>query len=202
MVYYAHGTTPVVFGSLLVIYYVSIPMALLLWFAFSRPYIKKGTYRAKTLVSLLMLSFLITSLAGSQILDKYLYIHSPVDPGFCVSSSCVSSFDALERYHIDSEALKTLGIPSYGLMWVYFLNDVGPTHSLGLNKRLRYLVVVRPLLIVPVVEVNAYRISHGKIADRERFYVVWPMSPGKVLTEEFDFEFTVLIVEGGGGPGV
>ncbi|WP_054841416.1 hypothetical protein [Thermococcus peptonophilus] len=202
MVYYAHGTTPVIFGLLISLYYFSIPAALALWFALSKPYISKGgDYRLKRLAVLLLLAFFVTSLAGEQAIDKYLYIHSPVSPEFCLSSSCVTSFEPLQRYHVDTENLEELGgIPSYGPMWVYFLNDVGPTHSLGLNKRLEALVVVRPLLLLPVVEVNSYEISRGgKIIGRDRFYVVWPISPpGNVLTERFDFEFTVIIVTGGG----
>ncbi|MBP1912065.1 hypothetical protein [Thermococcus stetteri] len=198
MVYYAHGTTPVIFGLLISLYYFSIPAALALWFALSMPYIKKGNYRPKLLAALLILAFFITSLAGGQAIDKYLYIHSPASPEFCLSSSCVTSFKPLQRYHVDTKDLEELGVPSYGPMWAYFLNDVGPTHSLGLNKRLKALVVVRPLLLVPVVEVNAYEISDGKITGRDKFYVVWPVSPGKVLTEKFDFEFTVIIVTGGG----
>lgn len=201
MVYYAHGTTPVIFGLLLALYYFSIPAALALWFALSRPYIKKGNYRLKRLATLILLAFFITSLAGGQIIDKYFYIHSPVSPGFCFSSSCVTSFDPLQRYHVDTGNLEELGVPSVGPMWVYFLNDVGPSYSLGLNKKLEAFVVVRPLLFLPVVEVNAYEISRGKITGRDRFYVLWPVSPGGVLTEKFDFKFTVLIVKGGRGFG-
>jgi hypothetical protein len=201
MVYYAHGTTPVIFGLLISLYYFSIPAALVLWYALSRPYIRKGNYRLKRLAALLLLAFFTTSLAGQQIIDKYLYIHSPVDPDFCLSSSCVTSFEPLQRYHIDTENLEELGLPSSGPMWVYFLNDVGPSHSLGLNKRLKSLVVVRPLLFIPVVEVNTYEISGKTVTGRSRFYVVWPVSPGKVLTEKFDFEFTVIIITEGGGVG-
>ena len=201
MVYYEHATNPIVFGTLLSVYYFAVIVALIAWFWSSYQYIRKGKYRLKRLAGFLLIAIFLTSLSGARLLDKYLYLHSPVNSDFCMTSSCVLSSTAVKTYNLNTTELKKLGVPSVGPMWVYALYDVGPSYRLGVQKPLRALVVVRPLLVVPAVEVYVYTFQSGHFTGKQKFYVFWPKSPGAVLTEKLDFEFTVLIVRGGGGGG-
>ncbi|WP_099209262.1 hypothetical protein [Thermococcus henrietii] len=199
MVYYTHTTTPVVFGTLFVIYYVAFFVAVIAWFWKYNAYIQKGNYHLKQLIILLLLASIVTSFMGAQLVGKYLYIHSPTDSQFCMTSSCILSSKPLSYYPTLSESLKKYNVPSFGPMWVYFVQDVGSSHSLGLNKKIEFVAVVRPLLLLPVVEVSVYNVSSGEVTGSESFYIIWPQSPGSVLTRKFDFDFTVLVMTGGGG---
>jgi len=201
MVYYEHATTPIVFGALLSVYYFAMFVAVIAWFWSSYHYIRKGNYRLKRLAAYLLIAVFLTSLSGALMLGKYLYIHSPDDGAFCMTASCVLSSRFLEEYNLNATELEKLGVPSVGPMWVYLLYDVGPSYRLGIPKRIQALVVVRPLILIPVVEVDVYPFAKGHFTGRERFYLVWPQSPGGLLSEKLDFEFTVLIVTGGGGGG-
>jgi len=201
MVYYEHATNPIVFGTLLSVYYSAIIVAVIWWFATSYQYIRKGKYKLKKLAALILLAIFLTSYSGARLLDKYLYIHSPRESDFCMTSSCVFSFPAVKEYGLNTTELERLGVPAVGPMWVYLLYDAGPSYRLGIQKQLRALVIVRPLLLVPAVEVYVYPFKDGHFLEKQKIYVVWPQSPGTILTRQLDFEFTVLIVRGG-GPGV
>ena len=201
MVYYEHATNPIVFGTLLSVYYFALLVAVIAWFAGSYQYIRKGNYRLRRLASFLVIAIFLTSLSSARILDKYLYIHSPLNNDFCMTSSCVLSSTGVTTYHLNTTELERPGVPRVGPMWVYTIYDVGPSYRLGIKKPLRALVVVRPLLVVPAVEVNVYTFQNRHFLEKQKFYVVWPQSPGSVLTEKLDFEFTVLIVRDGGEGG-
>jgi len=202
MVYYVHTTNPVAFGTLFVVYYVAFFVAVIAWFWRYNAYIRKGYYHLKQLAALLLLASIVTALMGAGLVGKYLYLHSPTDPQFCMTSSCVLSSKPVSYYPGLSDSLKKYGLPSFGPMWVYFVQDVGPSHSLGLNKRIEFVAVVRPLLPLPVVEVSVYNVTSGRVTGAEKFYIIWPQSPGAVLTRKLDFEFTVLVGVGGeSGPG-
>ncbi|NJE54984.1 hypothetical protein E3E28_07175 [Thermococcus sp. 21S9] len=201
MVYYEHATTPIVFGALLSVYYFSIVVALIAWFWSSYQYIRKGNYRLKRLAGFLLIAIFITSLSGARLLDKYLYLHSPVNSDFCMTSSCVLSSTGIKTYNLNTTELEKLGVPSVGPMWVYTIYDVGYSARLGIKKLFAGLVIVRPLLVVPAVEVYVYTFHNGHFVEKQKFYVFWPQSPGDVLTKKLDFEFTVLVLTGGRGPG-
>ncbi|WP_297062808.1 hypothetical protein [Thermococcus sp.] len=201
MVYYEHATNPVVFGTLLTVYYSAMIIAVVAWFWSSYQYIQKGNYQLKKLVGFILIAVFLTSLSGARLLDKYLYLHSPINNDFCMTSSCVLSSEGIKTYNLNTTELERLDVPSVGPMWVYPLYDVGPSYSLGINKQIKALVVVRPLLIVPAVEVVVYQFRGTHFTGKQKFYVVWPQSPGNVLSKKLDFHFTVLIIKGGGGGG-
>ncbi|WP_297499530.1 hypothetical protein [Thermococcus sp.] len=201
MVYIEHATNPVIFGTLLVIYYFSIPMAFLFWYGSSYRYIKKRNFRLKRLLAYLLLAFILTGLSAYKITSIYFYIHSPAEGEFCLSSSCVLSSGLLHEYGVNTETLEAVGLPSYGPMMVYRIYDVGTNITLGLPVRMNYVVIIRPLLILPLVEVNVYYISGRKAILRKTFYVTWPSFPGDTITRALDVRFTVLILTGGRGPG-
>jgi len=201
MVYYAHSTTPIVFGTLMVVYYSSIPLALLWWYVRHREYMKKGNYKLKRLAAYLLVAFFLTSYSSYKMASIYLYIHSPSDGAFCMTSSCVLSSEPVGYYHINASSLEKLGLPSVGPMVVYRIYDRGLNATGGLPVRMDYMAVVRPLLIVPVTEVDVYYLKGTTAETRERFFIIWPLSPGGVLTKKLGTVFTVIIVTGGGGPG-
>ena len=84
-------------------------------------------------------------------------------------------------------------------MRVYRVYDTGTNATVPLPVRMNYVVIVRPLIIVPSAEVSVYYIEGENARLKKTFYIVWPESPGGVLTEELDVKFTVLIVTGGKG---
>ena len=201
MVYLEHATTPAIFGALLVLYYLSIPVALVAWYWRSHAYIRKGNFRLKRLLLYLLLAFVVTSLSAYKIASIYFCIHSPEEGQLCLTSSCILSSPLLEEYKIDSGTLESLGVPSFGLMTVYRVYDTGKNVTLGLPVRMNYVVIIRPLVILPSAEVNVYYVSGGRAVGREKFYIAWPASPGGVITKRLGVRFTVLIVTGGRGPG-
>jgi len=184
MVYYEHGTTPIIFGFTYVLYYAAIPLSVLAWFALAHNHIRKGNYRPRLLAVLLLAGFAVTSLSGAMLVNQYLYIHSPVDGTFCPLAPC----DGPYRDYVGE-------LNFTGPAWVYVLYDTGPSYRLGIERPLRAVAVVRPLLLVPAVEVRLYDLSGRHL---ETFYIIWPRSPGGVLSERLDFRFTVLIVTGEG----
>lgn len=198
MVYYGHATDPVTFGTLFLTYYLSIPVAVLLWFAISYEYIRKGNYRLKRLAGFLAVAVVITSLSGAGLLDEYLYLHVPYDEKItCFSSSCIMSSALVTEYGFNKEELEALGVPSFGVIHVYRLVDTGISYDLKLPKRLDHVVMTRPWLVLPVVDVYVYEVSQvngtKQILNKEHYYLVWPMSPGGLLTEKLNFEFSVII---------
>ena len=201
MVYYVHATTPVIFGALMVIYYFSIPLALIFWYARSRAYIKKDDYKLGRLAAYLLISLVLTSYASYKMTLIYLSIHSPSDGAFCMTSSCVLSSDPITYYHVNTTDLERLGLPSLGPMMVYRVYDKGLNATGGLPVRMNYVAVVRPLVILPGTEVNVYYLKGTTAESRERFFIFWPLSPGGVLTKKLGTVFTVIIVTGGNGPG-
>ncbi|WP_297507316.1 hypothetical protein [Thermococcus sp.] len=201
MVYLEHATTPVIFGALLVVYYFSIPSAFLLWYGSSHKYLRKRNFQLKKLVTYLLVAFFLTSLSAYKITSIYFYVHSPAEGELCLSSSCVLSSHLLQKYGVKPETLESVGLPSYGPMMVYRIYDLGTNATLGLPVRMNYVVIIRPLLLLPSAEVSVYYISGERAVRRKTFYVTWPYSPGDVITKALDVRFTVLIVGGGGGPG-
>jgi len=198
MVYYAHATDPVMFGMFFVLYYVAIPVTLLVWFWKYYNYIKKGQYRLKQLSILILLTFIVTSFSGFKILDQYLYIYSPVEKITCYSSSCVLSSSLITKYGFVREDFEEFGVPSLGFMRIYRIYDTELSASLLTPKKLNYVVIARPLLFLPVTELHVYEVSENKrLVSKDKFYLVWPKSPGKFLTEKFDAKFSVMILGGG-----
>ncbi len=201
VVYYAHATNPVTFGTLLLAYYLSIPVAVILWFATSYGHIRKGNLRLKRLALYLFLAFITTSLSAYKMASIYFYIHSPGEGYFCLTSSCVLSSSLLREYRIDPQTLESHGVPSFGPMAVYRVYDTGKTPTLGLQVRMDYLVIIRPMMVLPSAEVDVYHLSKGRAVKREKFYITWPSSPGGVLTNRLGAKFTVFIITEGGGAG-
>ena len=199
MVYFEHATTPIIFGFLMAFYYFSIPLAFIAWYWQNYAYIKKRNFKLKRLAAYLLLAFLVTSLAAYKMASIYFYIHSPADGKICMTASCVVSSPPLTRYGINGSSLEDLGIPALGPMAVYRVYDTGTNATVPLPVRMNYVVIVRPLIIVPSAEVSVYYIEGENARLKKTFYIVWPESPGGVLTEELDVKFTVLIVTGGKG---
>ncbi|MCD6373649.1 MAG: hypothetical protein J7L37_08940 [Thermococcus sp.] len=198
MVYYAHATDPVTFGTFFVLYYMTIPVALLLWFWKYYEYIRKKQYKLKELGVLILLAFMVTSFSGFMVLDQYLYLHTPFDKMSCYTSSCVLSSPLMTEYGFAREDFEKLGVPSFGPMKIYRIYDTELSASLLLPKKLNYIVIVRPLIFLPVAELHVYEVSEDRrLVKRETYYLVWPKSPGKFLTETFDAKFTVMILESG-----
>ncbi len=198
MVYYEHVTTPFIFGALLFFYYFSIPAAFILWFGRSYNYLRKGNFKLKRLALYLFIAFVITSLAAFKMVDIYLYLHSPMQEDMCLVSSCVLSSPQLSVYHIPPKEMRDYGVPAFGLMRVIRVYDVG-TDELGLQRKMDYVAVLRPLVFLPVVEVNVYYVKGRTIVKRDRFYVTWPRSPGGVLSKNLGVSFTVIVLTPGGG---
>ncbi len=200
--YIEHAPSPVTFGALLVVYYFSIPLAIIAWYWRSYNYIRKGRFMLRRLFLYLLIGVLLTSLASYKMVSIYFYIHSPADGETCMSPSCISSSPLLKEYHVEASSLKSLGVPSAGPMTLYWVYDTGINTTLELPTLMKYVVVVRPLLLVPSTEVSVYYVSGGRAVLRKKFYVTWPFMPGGVLTRELGVRFTVLMPPGKGGPGV
>jgi hypothetical protein len=196
MVYFEHATTPVIFGFLTVFYYFSIPLAFIAWYWQNYAYIKKRNFKLKRLLAYLMIAFLVTSLAAYKMASIYFYIHSPAEGEFCMSASCIAASPILERYGVNTDSLKELGMPSFGPMAVYRVYDTGTNATVPLPVRMDYVVVVRPLLVLPASQVDVYYLDGGDVRYKDTFYIVWPKSPGNVLTKNLDVKFTVLVVTG------
>jgi hypothetical protein len=201
MVYYEHATNPVVFGFFYTLYYLAIPSALILWYWKNYEYIKKRNFRLKRLGLYLLVAFLITSFSTYELVSIYLYLHSPVSGSLCLTSSCVLSSSPVVEYNLSRTSLEEAGVPSVGIMKVYRIYDVGKDVELGLPRRMNYLVLVKPLLILPAVEVTAYNVSGTEVTGKKSFFVFWPRPPASVLEENFGVRFTVLVFAGGGGGG-
>ncbi|USS39859.1 hypothetical protein NF865_05620 [Thermococcus aggregans] len=197
MVYYAHATDPVTFGTFFVLYYVTIPVVLLIWFWKYYVYLRKGQYKLKQLGILILLAFVVTSFSGFKVLDQYLYLYSPVEKMTCYSSSCVLSLPLITEYGFAKEDFEKFGVPSLGFMRIYRIYDIELSASLLTPKKLNYVVIARPLIFIPVTELHVYEVSEDKrLVKKETFYLVWPKSPGKFLTEKFDAKFSVMILGG------
>lgn len=201
MVYMAHATNPVVFGILSVVYYFSIPVALIIWAYLNKEYLKKGNYRLKRLAVYLLVAFFFTSLAAYEMTSIYFYIHSPADGSICLTSSCVLHSAPFERYHLRTDGFERLGLPAVGPMKVYRIYDGGTNATDLMPVLMNYVVVIRPMVVLPGAEVNVYYIKGHDAVSRKRFLVFWPLSPGGVLTRNLDVKFTVFVISGGGGPG-
>ena len=197
MVYFEHATTPIIFGFLMTFYYFSIPLAFIAWYWQNYAYIKKRNLRLKRLAAYLLIAFMVTSLTAYKMTSIYFYIHSPVEGKICMTASCVVSSPPLTRYGINGSSLEELGVPSLGPMAVYRVYDTGRNATVPIPTRMNYVTIVRPFIIVPVAQVNVYYISGEDARFKKTFYVVWPKSPGRALTENLDVRFTVLIVTGG-----
>ncbi|MDI3476289.1 MAG: hypothetical protein PWQ79_1941 [Thermococcaceae archaeon] len=197
MVYFEHATNPIIFGMFIVLYYMSIPLAILAWAFKYYEYIRKGKYHLRELGIFILLSFVVTSFSGYSLLNQYLYIHSPFDSISCYTSSCILSSPLTTEYGFSEEELKKHGVPSVGVMTAFRIFDVELSKSLLKPKKLDYIVITRPWIILPIVDVYVYQVSpdsQKKIVKKERFYFIWPSSPGNFLSEKFDAEFTVMIV--------
>ena len=201
MVYLAHATTPVVFGILSVVYYFSIPVALIIWAYLNREYIKKGNYRLKRLAAYLLVAFFFTSLAAYEMTSIYFYLHSPMEGALCFTSSCVLHSAPFERYQLHGDGFEKLGLPAVGPMKVYRIYDGGTNATDLMPVLMNYVVVIRPMVFLPGAEVNVYYIKGHDAVSRKRFLVFWPFSPGGVLTKHLNVKFTVFVISGGGGPG-
>lgn len=202
MVYYTHGTSPVTFGALLVLYYFSIPLAVIFWYAKYVSYIKKRDFKLKKLGIYLIVAIFITSISAYELAGIYFYIHSPAEGITCYTSSCVLSSELLKRYKVNTTELERLGLPKIGPMAVYRVYDTGRDPETFLPKKMDYLVIVKPLIIVPAARVYVYHVGSGENSWKKSFTIVWPLQPGSVITENLKTEFTVIIVTGGEGSGV
>jgi len=201
MVYYSHATTPVIFGGLLVLYYFSIPIALILWYGKYHAYIKKRNFRLKKLAVYLLIAIFVTSFSACKITGIYFNIHSPTSGTMCYTASCVISSDSLAQYHVSTTELKKLGLPKFGPMEVYLVRDTGVDTETLMPKKMDYLVIVRPLMVVPAARVDIYHVNGKGASWKKSFTIVWPLQPGSVLTEKLKTEFTVIIFTGGAGGG-
>ncbi len=201
MVYHSHATTPVIFGGLLVLYYFSIPLALILWYGKYHAYIKKRNFRLKKLAAYLLIAVFVTSFSAYKITGIYFDIHSPTGGTTCYTASCVLSSDSLKLYHLNTTELKRLGLPEFGLMKVYLVRDTGVDTETLMPKRMDYVAIVRPLLIVPAARVDVYHVDGESASWKKSFTIVWPLQPGSVLTDKLKTEFTVIIFTGGAGGG-
>jgi len=201
MVYYAHATTPIAFGFFYILYYLSIPTALLSWYLTSFRYIQKRNFKLKRLATYLLLAVLITSFSSYKLTSTYLYLHSPDNGVFCMTASCMLSSPPVVQYEINTESLKDAGLPSPGPMMIYRIYDIGNDNRLGLPVRMDYIAVVRPLIILPATEVTVYKVSGTRVTQKKSFLVVWPESPGSVLEKNLGVKFTVLILANSGGEG-
>jgi len=203
MAYIAHATNPVLFGMLFVVYYFSIPVALILWAYFNREYIKKSNYRLKRLAVYLLVAFFFTSFSAYEMTSIYFYLHSPTDGSLCLTPSCVLHSAPLERYHLRGDGFEKLGLPAVGPMLVYRVYDGGTNATDLMPVLMNYVAIIRPMVVLPGAEVNVYDIRGHDAVSRQRFFVFWPLSPGGALTKHLDVEFTVFIISGSSrGPGV
>jgi len=200
LVYYLHATTPLVFGTLFVVYYSAIPLAFILWFIKYRKYITSGQYKIKELVAFVLIALLATSTSLFLMLDKYIYLHSPEKSGILLKGSDIYSSHVLKDYGISPQELKKFGVPSYGVMIAYRMVDtVLPEKSLVTH--VDSIVVLRMIPFVPAVKVYDYKVEGNRVVGLRTFYVVWPEQPGTVLTREYKALFTIFTNLGGGGGG-
>jgi hypothetical protein len=202
MVYYSHATTPVIFGGLLVLYYFSIPFALIMWYGKYHAYIKKRNFRLKKLATYLLIAVFVTSFSAYKMTGIYFNLHSPTGGTTCYTSSCVLSAHSLSQYHVNTTELEKLGLPRFGPMEVYMVWDKGTDTETLMPKTMDYVAIVRPLIVVPAARVDVYHVDGKKASWKKSFTIVWPLQPGSVLTEKLKTEFTVIIVTGGRGGGV
>ena len=200
-VYMAHAPSGIEFGFWFVLYFASIPLAIIIWAWHYNAYIRKGEYKLRELAVFLLIAAFFTSLASFQLTHMYIYFHSPASTGTCFTGSCVLSDPILERYHIPGGEIEGQGIPSFGIIKGYWMYDTIPMVSPAIPANVRAFVVVRTVPFVPVTDVVVYGVKNGHVTGKKTIRIFWPMQVGKRLTQETGLRFTVILSGVGGGPG-
>ncbi len=201
-VYMAHAPSGIEFGFWFVLYFVSIPTAIILWAGHYNAYIRKKQYKLKELAVFLLIASFFTSLASFQLSHMYIYFHSPASTGTCFTASCLLSDPLLERYHIPAGELEEHGLPSFGIIRGYWMYDSIPKVNPAIPVGVRAFVVVRTVPFVPITDVVVYRVEHGHVTGKKTIRILWPMQVGKKLTQETGLRFTVILSGVGSGPGL
>ncbi|WP_297439023.1 hypothetical protein [Thermococcus sp.] len=197
MVYITHYPNILAYVFPLLLYYISIPAAFIVWWMRYSDDIMAGARHLKSLGVYFLIALVTTSSMLFLLTDEYLYVHADGRTPLCLSGSCITSQTWIGHYRINTADLKRFGIPEYGMMREYRLVDSGvkPNSIIGEKTKVNSLVIIRTFLILPVTEVYDYKIGSDMhtVVSKEKFYIVFPEYPGTVLTEHYDMEFSLFL---------
>ncbi len=199
--YMAHAPSGIAFAFWFVVYLFVIPLAFLLWLWTYREYFRKGQYRLKELGIYLILGLFVTSVASFNLSHMYIYMHSTDSTGICFTASCIISDPLLKHYDLPADSIKKAGVPSIGLMKGYWMYDRMPQVNPAIPVNVREFVIIRTVPFLPYTQVTMYHIENGRLTGKKTIGIAWPMQPGKRLTDETNWRFTVIVGTSGGGPG-
>ena len=201
-VYMAHAPSGIEFSFWFVLYFIAIPVALIFWAWRYHAYLRKKQYKLKELAIYLLVVLFVTSIASFNLAHMYIYIHSPASTGTCFTGSCVISDRIIDYYHIPKDEIEEYGVPSFGLMKGYWVYDEISQVTPAIPVNVRAFVVVRTIPFMTFSEVTIYNIEKGHVTGKKTVYIVWPMQPGKRLSQETNLRFTVILAGVKSGPGL
>ncbi|AHF81021.1 hypothetical protein [Thermococcus paralvinellae] len=148
----------------------------------------------------LLIGLLLWSFSTFKLTDYYLSTYSFEMTGtHFTASSLLEDMKSNERYRFDVEGIQKLGIPHYGLLKGYKLQD--SVREGLITKRVGQIVILQGYPLVPVVKLYIYEVNGRQVKSLRTAYIFFPQSPGGRLSAIFNFPFEMFFWQAGGGPG-
>ncbi|MBO8174118.1 MAG: hypothetical protein H0Z18_02540 [Thermococcus sp.] len=148
----------------------------------------------------LITGLLLWSFSTFKLTDYYLSTYSFEFTGtHFTASSLLEDMKNNERYRFDIEGIQKLGMPHYGLLKGYKLQD--SVREGLIIKRIDQVVILQGYPLIPVVKLYIYEVEGKRVKSLRTAYILFPQSPGGRLSAIFDFPFEMFFWQAGGGPG-
>jgi len=148
----------------------------------------------------LLTGLLLWSFSTFKLTDYYLSTYSlALTETHLTASALIENMKSNERYRFDIEGIQKLGMPFFGLLKAYKLQD--STREGLIIKRVNEVVILQGYPLVPAVKLYVYEVEENKVKSLRRAHIFFPQFPGGRLSEIFNFPFEMFFWQAGGGPG-
>lgn len=211
MAYYEHAPSYGAYLLMLLLYYIFSWVIIALGAYMNRDFllIKKPIFEGmqygfrvflKKWFPWLLIGLILWSVSAFKFTDYYLSTYSLTLTGtHFTSSELIKDMEDDEFYRFDIENMKKFGMPSFGILRAYKLQDV--VREGLLVRKIDQVVITRGYPFLPVVKIYIYEVEGKKVKSLRTSYMLFPESPGGKLSSLFNFPFEMFFWNGGGGLG-
>ncbi|ALM75836.1 hypothetical protein [Thermococcus barophilus] len=145
----------------------------------------------------LIIGLMLWSFSTFKLTDYYLSTYSFEFTGtHFTASSLLEDMRGNERYRFDVEGIQKLGMPHYGLLKGYKLQD--SVREGLIVKRINQVVILQGYPFLPVAKLYIYDVAGKQVKSLRTAYIFFPQSPGGKLSSLFNFPFEMFFWGSGG----
>ncbi len=145
----------------------------------------------------LIIGLMLWSFSTFKLTDYYLSTYSFEFTGtHFTASSLLEDMRSNERYRFDIEGIQKLGMPHYGLLKGYKLQD--SVREGLIVKRINQVVILQGYPFLPVAKLYIYDMEGKNVKSLRTAYIFFPQSPGGKLSSIFNFPFEMFFWGSGG----